>query len=284
MACSDRRQFRNPLIYPLVTTVVDTAVCISFRGDISTCYFGLAPDTFEKDCHCVLLRFEDGYGGRTLEGLSCRLKVNYKVHYGVRLTVIDLTSHVREYANGIHVSISAKRYPVKVRMYVQIVKKLDNCELLSLAFHHRDARLEASVTRSLATSILAAGDTNDEKVVEVRVSLICPLLRTRIVVPSRGVNCKHLQCFDASGYLRLNENTLYPRWRCPVCDRTLTVGEIRVDLFTLDVLESAPKSCEQVQVLQDGLWKPVEERRNIVLHLDACFADLTHDTSLCALE
>lgn len=39
----------------------------------------------------------------------------------------------------------------------------------------------------------------------LRVSLICPLGKMRMSTPCRASTCMHLQCFDASLYLQMNE-------------------------------------------------------------------------------
>ena len=68
------------------------------------------------------------------------------------------------------------------------------------------------------------------------ISLKCPLSLERIKIPVKGINCKHLQCFDLESYLELNLVTkkekktiggfelddvfvyLYSYWRCPVLE------------------------------------------------------------------
>lgn len=51
----------------------------------------------------------------------------------------------------------------------------------------------------------------------LRVSLICPLGKKRMINPCRPNTCTHLQCFDAFSYLEMNE--VKPRWQCPVCNK-----------------------------------------------------------------
>lgn len=49
----------------------------------------------------------------------------------------------------------------------------------------------------------------------LKVSLKCPITFKRIVLPARGQECKHIQCFDLESYLQVNSER--GTWRCPVC-------------------------------------------------------------------
>ena len=49
----------------------------------------------------------------------------------------------------------------------------------------------------------------------IKVSLKCPITFKRIILPARGQDCKHIQCFDLESYLQMNSER--GSWRCPVC-------------------------------------------------------------------
>ncbi|VDO86301.1 unnamed protein product, partial [Schistosoma mattheei] len=59
------------------------------------------------------------------------------------------------------------------------------------------------------------------------VQLLCPLSKCRIEVPVRGRNCRHVQCYDATTYLIINERK--PTWNCPVCDGKAVYEDLIVD-------------------------------------------------------
>jgi len=61
----------------------------------------------------------------------------------------------------------------------------------------------------------------------LRVSLMCPLGKMRMTTPCRASTCIHLQCFDASLYLLMNERK--PTWVCPVCDRECLYDNLVID-------------------------------------------------------
>ncbi|PIO68598.1 MIZ/SP-RING zinc finger [Teladorsagia circumcincta] len=77
--------------------------------------------------------------------------------------------------------------------------------------HHQSEH----VTRDVIRSRLSGGNDDDIAMAQLKISLLCPLSRTRISLPARCKKCPHLQCFDLYNYLQMNEKR--PTWRCPVC-------------------------------------------------------------------
>lgn len=61
----------------------------------------------------------------------------------------------------------------------------------------------------------------------LRVSLMCPLGKMRMTTPCRATTCQHLQCFDASLFLQMNERK--PTWNCPVCDKSAMYDHLVID-------------------------------------------------------
>ena len=49
----------------------------------------------------------------------------------------------------------------------------------------------------------------------------------RMSMPCRPTTCDHLQCFDASLFLMMNEKK--PTWTCPVCDSPAKYDDLMVD-------------------------------------------------------
>ena len=83
-------------------------------------------------------------------------------------------------------------------------------------------------------------------------SLKCPLSATRIVLPMRSRNCHHIQCFDASSYLMLQEQA--PTWTCPICNRPASYDSLQVDHYVKEILSKTSKDTEQVTVDPKGDW------------------------------
>jgi E3 SUMO-protein ligase PIAS1 len=58
-------------------------------------------------------------------------------------------------------------------------------------------------------------------------SLKCPLSFMRMEVPCRSHLCTHIQCFDATSYLQLQEQG--PQWLCPICNKSAPYETLAVD-------------------------------------------------------
>ncbi|EFX00288.1 sumo ligase [Grosmannia clavigera kw1407] len=83
-------------------------------------------------------------------------------------------------------------------------------------------------------------------------SLKCPLTYMRLSLPIRSMTCKHIQCFDATSYLQLQEQG--PQWLCPVCSRTASFDTLAVDEYVKEILAKTPSDQDQVTIDPDGTW------------------------------
>lgn len=92
------------------------------------------------------------------------------------------------------------------------------------------------------------------KTTSLRVSLTCPLGKMRMSTPCRATTCQHLQCFDASLFLQMNERK--PTWNCPVCDKPALYDHLVIDGYFQDVLASStlPNDTNEIQLHSDGSW------------------------------
>ncbi|KAI9318814.1 MIZ/SP-RING zinc finger-domain-containing protein [Dichotomocladium elegans] len=74
---------------------------------------------------------------------------------------------------------------------------------------------------------------------------------SRIKLPCRSVMCKHAQCFDATAFLAMNEQT--PTWSCPVCYRQIeSFDDLIADGFYADVLEKFGTEIESFKIDSEG--------------------------------
>ena len=90
----------------------------------------------------------------------------------------------------------------------------------------------------------------------LRVSVNCPLGKLRIRYPCRSSACTHLQCFDASLFLQMNEKK--STWMCPVCDKKILYNDLAIDGYFVEVLKSPvlPSDCTEIEMSIDGSWEP----------------------------
>ncbi|CAK1553012.1 unnamed protein product [Leptosia nina] len=154
-------------------------------------------------------------------------------------------------ANTIHVTWGTdftRNYVVGVFM----VRKLTSAELLQRL--KNKGTKNPDYTRSLIKEKLSEDYDNEIATTSLRVSLMCPLGKMRMSCPCRPANCPHLQCFDASLFLQMNERK--PTWLCPVCDRPAPYDSLVVDGYFQEVLTSSrlASDCNEIQLHADGNW------------------------------
>ncbi|KAL0797527.1 hypothetical protein Bca101_052701 [Brassica carinata] len=95
-----------------------------------------------------------------------------------------------------------------------------------------------------------------------RISLSCPISRTRFKLPVKGHACKHLQCFDFWNYVKIN--TRVPSWRCPHCNQSVCYTDIRIDQNMIKILEEVGCDATDVVISADGSWRVVtKDDRNV---------------------
>ncbi|GFU78782.1 hypothetical protein TNCV_4791681 [Trichonephila clavipes] len=85
-----------------------------------------------------------------------------------------------------------------------------------------------------------------------RASLICPLGKIKMKLPCRAVTCTHVQCFDATLYLQMEEKK--PKWNCPVCGKPLLFENLVIDGLFLDIILKSSAETSEVQFYEDGSW------------------------------
>lgn len=195
------------------------------------------------------------------------LKINNVSYSDVPLKILDVTWYVLAAVNVIHVE--GPNVPPGLRVSMHVVKKPAALDLLRSAVAFRLKVDNFAAMQRLLKNALEDGNSQEAAVSSITVSLVCPLMKTRIRVPCRGSRCWHVETFDGTGYLKLNESTLRPQWRCPVCHRSASVDKLRIDLFTVDVLERVPSTCVAVNIFAGGRWEPVVERALDVIDLPA---------------
>ncbi|KAG9331731.1 hypothetical protein JZ751_017296 [Albula glossodonta] len=82
-------------------------------------------------------------------------------------------------------------------------------------------------SRALIKEKLTADPDSEIATTSLRVSLLCPLGKMRLMIPCRALTCSHLQCFDATLYIQMNEKK--PTWVCPVCDKKAPYQHLIID-------------------------------------------------------
>merc|ERR1719384_1481355 len=136
---------------------------------------------------------------------------------------------------------------------IWLVMKLTSEDLLDRL--KKKGTREPDYTRNLIIQKLN-NDDDDVATTSLKVSVTCPLGKMRMKVPCRPSTCDHLQCFDGSTFLLMNERK--PTWNCPVCDRKALYDDLLIDGYYQDILDSKKTIDEENVILEkDGTWKPV---------------------------
>ncbi|KAI4496137.1 hypothetical protein M0802_008004 [Mischocyttarus mexicanus] len=154
--------------------------------------------------------------------------------------------------NQIHVSWSSD-YGRRYAIAVYLVRKLSSLELLT-RLKTRGVK-HSDYTRGLIKEKLNEDADSEIATTSLRVSLACPLGKMRMNTPCRASTCSHLQCFDASLFLQMNERK--PTWNCPVCDKPALYDNLVIDGYFQEVLNSKKllSDVNEIQLLQDGSWE-----------------------------
>ncbi|XP_062403112.1 E3 SUMO-protein ligase PIAS1 [Sardina pilchardus] len=113
-------------------------------------------------------------------------------------------------------------------------------------------------SRALIKEKLTADPDSEIATTSLRVSLLCPLGKMRLTIPCRALTCSHLQCFDATLYLQMNEKK--PTWVCPVCDKKAPYDHLIIDGLFMEILSSCV-DCDEIQFKEDGNWSPMRSKR-----------------------
>jgi len=90
---------------------------------------------------------------------------------------------------------------------------------------------------SLQTSDIVIETRADFDIIHTR----CPLSLCEMETPVRGIECEHIQCYDADAYVDVNIRTrnVEKRWICPVCSKIVRPEDLIVDEFVLDAIKKA---------------------------------------------
>ncbi|XP_067878929.1 E3 SUMO-protein ligase PIAS3-like [Heterodontus francisci] len=113
-------------------------------------------------------------------------------------------------------------------------------------------------SRALIKEKLTADPDSEIATTSLRVSLICPLGKMRLSVPCRAMTCTHLQCFDATLYLQMNEKKA--TWVCPVCDKKAPYENLIIDGLFMEILNLCTH-CDEILFKEDGSWSPMQPKR-----------------------
>ncbi|XP_025193283.1 E3 SUMO-protein ligase PIAS1-like [Melanaphis sacchari] len=110
------------------------------------------------------------------------------------------------------------------------------------------------------------------------VSLVCPLSKLRMNIPAKSANCRHLKCFDAYTFLKMNENK--PTWRCPICYKPCLFKDIIIFDYFLEILRNPRlNGSTDIMLLSNGTWYVYEDTSNTINSMG-----ITYDSDIICLD
>ncbi|KAJ7071082.1 PINIT domain-containing protein [Mycena amicta] len=148
----------------------------------------------------------------------------------------------------IYVNSQQPALPKKFYMMVQLVEVV-NVDTLVQDLVKKGYKS----SHDIRNEMIAAMTVDDDIVAgSQKMSLKCPLSYMRVNTPCRSRKCAHSQCFDATSWFSVMEQTT--TWLCPVCERILDPADLIIDGYFDEILKSSPDSVEDVVVEADGEW------------------------------
>ncbi|CAH1738758.1 unnamed protein product [Aphis gossypii] len=167
-----------------------------------------------------------------------------------------------------------------------LVKKLTSDTLIE-RLHDKGGR-SSEDTKNIIIQMFANVDP-DVATTSYSFSLICPLSKVRMKIPAKSIYCDHLQCFDVSTFILMNEKK--PTWICPTCSKPCLYDDIQIENYFLEVVSSPTlKYCTtEIEILSDGTWriyKETIETKNTNSTFDMVkpsdIVDLVSDDEMCS--
>ncbi|KAF2973912.1 hypothetical protein EK904_001771, partial [Melospiza melodia maxima] len=143
--------------------------------------------------------------------------------------------------------------PINITSLVRLSTTVPNTIVVS--WTAEIGRIQAVVKEKLT-----ADPDSEIATTSLRVSLLCPLGKMRLTIPCRALTCSHLQCFDATLYIQMNEKK--PTWVCPVCDKKAPYEHLIIDGLFMEILKFCT-DCDEIQFKEDGSWAPMRSKKEV---------------------
>eukprot|EP00842_Homolaphlyctis_polyrhiza_P002458 jgi/Hompol1/3212/HPOL_001593-RA len=158
----------------------------------------------------------------------------------------DLTAHIRlEGANSLQI-----RYICPEQPYAAVVALVELTEVKNLC---QQLFVSSLVTREEVLRRRKATELEDEVQATLeQVPLRDSISQSRITIPIRSHNCKHIQCFDCETYLTINRQV--PTWECPICSKPAPFTSLFVDGYLIDIIQQCG-DADMIEITPDGEWR-----------------------------
>ncbi|CAF0786367.1 unnamed protein product [Adineta ricciae] len=105
------------------------------------------------------------------------------------------------------------------------------------------------------------------EVSDQKLKLICPIDQKRLKKPVRATTCQHLQCFDLTNYISLNEKS--NKWMCPVCNKPALYEDLQIDCYMDSILQSIQNhDISEISIDSELCWLPIIPSSSLIEQTD----------------
>ncbi|CAF1629392.1 unnamed protein product [Adineta ricciae] len=105
------------------------------------------------------------------------------------------------------------------------------------------------------------------EVSDQKLKLICPIDQKRLKKPVRATTCQHLQCYDLTNYISLNEKS--NKWMCPVCNKPALYEDLQIDCYMDSILQSIQNhDISEISIDSELCWAPIITSSSLIEQTD----------------
>ncbi|KAJ3045691.1 SUMO ligase siz1 [Rhizophlyctis rosea] len=120
----------------------------------------------------------------------------------------------------------------------------------------QDMGCSTTSTNPSTPAAMHIDDNDDVEIGDQIVNLTCPLSLTRIHLPGKGRNCKHVQCFDVETFIQIYLSS--PVWKCGVCNLAIEKTDLTISEPFIHYLASYP-NADRCVIRKDGTHMPYQQ-------------------------
>ncbi|KAJ7596981.1 PINIT domain-containing protein [Mycena floridula] len=170
----------------------------------------------------------------------------------------DLGKYIRTGSqNRIEMVYVNSQQPVPSKKFYLVVMLVESTSVARLVNGLKETNFKtyAEIQQKMRDSIL---DDDDIVAGPQKMSLKCPLSFMRVGTPCRSSKCVHPQCFDATSWYSVMEQTT--TWLCPVCEQVLDSKDLIIDGYFSEILNQTSDDVDDVVVEADGEWHTADNK------------------------
>ncbi|KAM3509295.1 hypothetical protein MY11210_006388 [Beauveria gryllotalpidicola] len=205
-----------------------------------------------------------------INSMPCLL--SRKQHFRTDLPV-EITTNVKSGYNELYVSLPSLS-EMEVRYDYFVAVEIVTTQKYASVWHAINTKphTSADTTRDAIKHCYRLYDTDEIALLSStsNVSICDPISSKMCDTPVRGVNCKHLECFDLENWLQTRplkpgtsqaEPCLVDCWACPICGGDARPNQLRICDYFSDVVkqlrEAGNSEMRAIVMSENAEWQPL---------------------------